>query len=43
MSQNKHYNLKEQIKIYLANTAHSEKKANSTLLKILKSLLKIKD
>mgnify|MGYP006972482825 CR=1 FL=1 len=43
MSQNKYHNLKEQIKMYIANTAHSEKKPNFTLLKILKSLLKLKD
>lgn len=43
MSQDKRFNLKEQIKIYIANTTHYEKKANSILLKILKTLLKLKD
>ena len=38
MSQDKRFNLKEQIKIYIANTTHCEKKANSILLKILKSV-----
>lgn len=43
MSQDKRFNLKEQIKIYIANTTHGEKKVNSILLKILKTLLKLKD
>lgn len=43
MSQDKRFNLKEQIKIYIANTTHGKKKANSILLKILKTLLKLKD
>lgn len=43
MSQDTRFNLKEQIKIYIANTTHGEKKANSILLKILKTLLKLKD
>lgn len=43
MSQDKRFNLKEQIKIYIANTTHCEKKVNSILLKILKTLLKLKD